>query len=95
MIEKLKDTIILQDGCPTGVKPNNDQIVTAINEIIDKVNELDIKLHTVKLFTPTQDKAVKELLKLLETDNSVGDVINGNDSERLHREKDEGDTLQQ
>lgn len=76
MIEKLKETIILQDGCPTGIKPNNDQIVAAINEIIDKVNELDIKLHTVKFFTPTQDKAVKELLKLLETDNSVKGLLN-------------------
>lgn len=46
------------------------------DEIIDKVNELDIKLHTVKFFTPTQDKAVKELLKLLETDNSVKELLN-------------------
>lgn len=75
MIEKLKDSIILKDGCPTGAKPNNDQIVATINEIIDKVNELDIKLHTVKLFTPTQDKAVKELLKLLENDNSAGELL--------------------
>lgn len=45
MIEKLKDTIILKDGCPTGVKPNNDQIVATINEIIDKVNELEEALN--------------------------------------------------
>lgn len=80
MIEKLKGSIILKDGCQTGIKPNNDQIVAAINEIIDKVNELDIKLHTVKVFTPTQDKAVKELLELLEKDNSVGGLMNGDKS---------------
>lgn len=40
MIEQLKDKIVLKDGVTTGLKPNNDQIVTKINEIIDKVNEL-------------------------------------------------------
>lgn len=35
------------------------------DEIIDKVNELDIKLQTVKYFTPGSEKAVKELLNLL------------------------------
>lgn len=51
------------------------EIALKQDEIIDKVNELDIKLHTVKLFTPTQDEAVKDLLKLLETDNSVGELL--------------------
>lgn len=74
MIEKLKTTNIRNQIYSRA--PDNFQLMGKINEIIDKVNELDIKLHTVKLFTPAQDKAVKELLKLLETDNSVGDVIN-------------------
>lgn len=73
MIEKLKDTIILKDGYPVGIKHN--KIVAAINEIIDKVNELDIKLQTVKYFSPKSEKAVKELLKLLEKDNSVEELL--------------------
>ena len=35
------------------------------DEIIDKVNELDIKLRTVKFFTSDQEKAIKQLLELL------------------------------
>ena len=55
MIEKLKDSIILKDGCPTGVKPNNDQIVAEINEIIDELNDLKNDLQEAK----------KELNKLM------------------------------
>ena len=72
MIEKLKVTNIPD---PMYIKaPGNFELMDKINEIIDKMNELDIKLHTVKYFTPESEEAVKELLKLLEKDNSVGAV---------------------
>ena len=74
MIEKLHVTNVL--GESYSYAPDNHKLMNKINEIIDKVNELDIKLHTVKLFTPTQDEAVKELLKLLETDNSIEELLN-------------------
>lgn len=73
MIEHLHETNIL--GEMRSYAPDNYKLMEKINEIIDKVNELDIKLHTAKLFTPTQDKAVKELLELLETDNSVEGLL--------------------
>lgn len=53
-------------GGITGIKaPSELEMMEKINEIIDKVNELDIKLRTTKYFTSDQEKAVKELLELL------------------------------
>ena len=73
MIEHLHKTSIL--GEMREYAPDNFEIMEKINEIIDKVNELDIKLHTVKYFTPESEKAVKELLGVLEKDNSVGELL--------------------
>lgn len=64
MIEKLKVTDIPNPMCRKA--PDNFELVDKINEIIDKTNELDIRLHTVKYFTPEGEGAIKELLKLLE-----------------------------
>lgn len=72
MIEKIK---MAKYGSAFTMEQLIREIALKQDEIIDKVNELDIKLHTVKLFTPTQDEAVKDLLKLLETDNSVGELL--------------------
>ena len=53
-------------GGITGIEaPSKLEMMDKINEIIDKVNELDIKLHTAKFFTSDQEKAIKELLELL------------------------------
>ena len=76
MIEKLKATNIPNQIYSKA--PGNFELMEKINEIIGKINELDIKLHTVKYFTPSQEKGVKELLELLEKDNSVGAVLNVN-----------------
>lgn len=73
MIEHLHETNIL--GETRRIATDNFELMEKINEIIDKVNELDIKLHTVKYFTPSQEKGVKELLNLLEKDNSVGELL--------------------
>ena len=66
MIEKLNvreepygDWAIRQEA------PSSFELMEKINEIIDKVNELDIKLHTAKFFTSDQEKAIKQLLELL------------------------------
>jgi hypothetical protein len=66
MIEKLKAINIPNQIYSKA--PDNFEIMEKINEIIDKVNELDIKLQTVKYFTPESEKAVKELLELLGDD---------------------------
>ena len=63
MIEHLHETNIL--GEARRIAPDNFELMEKINEIIDKVNELDVKLHTVKYFTSDQERAVKELLELL------------------------------
>lgn len=66
MIEKID--VSKFDGYPYYIDISNLVIETIKkqNEIIDKVNELDIKLQTVKYFTPESEKAVKDLLGLLE-----------------------------
>lgn len=40
------------------------EIALKQDEIIDKINELDIKVHTTKFFTQEQNDAIKKLLDL-------------------------------
>ena len=64
MIEKISFKKTIDTSLATVLEIDNLELVNKINEIIDKVNELDIKLHTAKFFTADQEKAIKQLLKL-------------------------------
>ena len=73
MIEKLtiyKDAFTHE---PTQV-PSQVAVINKINEMIDKVNEIDIKLHTVKFFTSEQEDAIQ---RLLEMNNDAGELLKG------------------
>ena len=66
MIKQLHKTSIL--GEMREYAPDNFELMEKINEIIDKVNELEFKTQVTKWYTPEMEEKLEEVLNASVTD---------------------------